>query len=113
MKNLVRVGNSIAIPAPYDVESGEVVIINDLKGIAIISGSKDEEITIGLRGVYELDKVDESVGVGDRAYYREDLKLLTKQEKHIQGEGEIEHPLLGVFVLPAETENKKAQVLLV
>ena len=113
MRNFILKGNHLTVKAPYDVESGDVVIINDLKGIATISGYKDEEVTISLRGVYEIAKVDEEISVGDRAYYREDLKLLTKQDKHIHDELDIFHPLLGVFVQPAGSEIKKARVLLV
>lgn len=113
MRNFVRDGKQIPVTLPDNVESGELVIINDLKGVAMISGHKDDTAVIETRGVFEFNKIDEEIMQGEKAYYRKDIKLVTKQSNHLKGKDEVGHPLIGVFTANAKGEDKKAQVMLV
>ena len=126
MKNFVQKGNTITIKAPYNVESGQLVILNSLFGIAIVDALQGEEVTIDTRGIFELDKEELEVATGSKAYYHEAAGLLTtNQGRDVVVEGQpdedgspttntqtVIHPLVGVFVKDAKTDDKKAQVKL-
>jgi len=123
MKNYVRNGSALVVEAPQDVVSGEVVIINDLYGIAAISAKSGEDVTISTEGVYELDKDNQAVEQGQKAYYRSDTKQVTKDDKHTVTDDngtpentsddsteDINHTLIGIFVISSTATDKKAQV---
>ena len=123
MKNFVRNGSALVVIAPQDVVSGEVVIVNDLYGIAAISAKSGEEVTISTEGVYELNKDNQAVEQGQKAYYRADTKQVTKDAKHTVTDDngtpentsddsaeDINHTLIGIFVIGSAATDKKAQV---
>ncbi|MFK7827450.1 MAG: DUF2190 family protein [Oligoflexales bacterium] len=112
MKNYVQKGHTLTIKAPYYIESGQLVILDSLFGVAIVDALSGEEVTISTRGIYELDKDNQAISQGQKAYYLEDSKQLTTLESHLEGEEEVSHPLIGIFVLDAKAEDKKAQVKL-
>ena len=123
MKNFVRSGSALVVTAPQDVVSGELVIINDLYGIAAVSAKIGEEFTIATEGVFELDKDNQAVDQGQKAYYRADTKQVTKDDKHTvtddngtpdnssdDSSEDIKHTLIGIFVISCSATDKKAQV---
>lgn len=112
MKNFVQEGNKITIKAPYDAVSGKLVIKNSLYGVAIVDALQNEELTISTVGVYELDKDEQAIEQGSKAYYREDTKQLTPSASLKEGENEVLHQLVGIFVLDAKEDDKKARVKL-
>lgn len=65
MKNYIQPGNSITIPAPVAVLSGDVVAVGALIGIAATDAASGEDVAISTRGVYELPKAAEILNIGD------------------------------------------------
>ena len=126
MKYFVQKGKTITIKAPYDVESGQLVILNSLFGVAIVDALQGEEVTIDTQGVFELAKDNQAISQGQKAYYLEESKQLTVSDSHQvdvpgpdDGNGNpttstetVNHPLVGVFVKDAATGDEKAQVKL-
>ena len=126
MKNYVQAGNKLTISAPYNVVSGQLVVLRSLFGVAIVDALQGEEVTIDTQGVFELAKEELAVATGSRAYYHEEAGLLTTNQSHdvvVEGQPDgdgnpttntqtVNHPLVGVFVKDAATGDKKAQVKL-
>lgn len=56
MKNYLQTGNSVILPAPADVVSGELVIVGALPGVAVASAATGESVTLATAGVFELGK---------------------------------------------------------
>jgi predicted RecA/RadA family phage recombinase len=52
MKNYVTDGNELQHVLTEAVEGGDVVVVNNLVGIAVTSGEPGEQITVALHGVY-------------------------------------------------------------
>lgn len=61
MKNLVQAGKTITVPAPFTVESGWVVLLGDLVGIAAGDAETSEPLDLQLEGCFSLPKVSEDV----------------------------------------------------
>lgn len=57
MKNYVAPGSHLTIPAPDDVESGEMVIAGALKGVAQFDAAQDDDVVIVTEGVFDFAKV--------------------------------------------------------
>lgn len=126
MKNYVQDGNKLTIKAPYDVASGQLVVLHSLFGVAIVDAPLGEEVTVNTQGVYELEKDGEQVTQGTRAYFHEEKRLATTTSSHqeeVDGEPDgdgnpttitqtVDHPLIGIFVKDAKAGDEKAQVKL-
>ena len=126
MKNYVQDGNKLTIKAPYDVASGQILVLHSLFGVAIVDAPLGEEVTVNTQGVYELEKDGEQVTQGTRAYFHEEKRLATTTSSHqVEVEGEpdgdgnptistqtVHHPLIGIFVKDARARDEKAEVKL-
>lgn len=109
MKNFILKGDKLAVTAPCDVESGDLVIVGDLVGVAIIDGKKGEEITISCSGVYEFEKMEEEkISQGQKAYYNPEQKKLTT----LAQENDSTLTCVGLFVQNVKATEKKVQVKL-
>ena len=108
MKNYVMKGDHIAVKAPSDIASGDLVIVGDLHGVAVISGEKNSEITIATSGVFELEKEEQAVAIGETAYWNEASKKTTSDD----ASGETPNKMIGLFVVDSEAKEGKAQVKL-
>ena len=75
MKNYVQKGEKLPVTAPVDVVSGNLVIVNDLHGIAITSGVAGSEITIATEGVFELPYEDNRVDLSPTISLFKSVKL--------------------------------------
>lgn len=70
MKNYIQPGDSVTVPAPYDVNSGDLVVVGDLFGAAQFSAKAGEGVEIATKGVFELPKVSaQAWTVGAKVYY--------------------------------------------
>ncbi len=56
MKNFVQHGEYIEVTAPNDIESGELVAIGDLVGIAVTNASKSSKVSLGIGKIYAVPK---------------------------------------------------------
>jgi predicted RecA/RadA family phage recombinase len=81
MRNFVQAGKNITVPAPADVDSGEVVVIGSLIGVAAGAVVSGEDLDIVTEGVFELRKVEaDAFSVGAPVYYYAASKLVTSDD---------------------------------
>lgn len=70
MKNYIQPGDSITVPAPADVKSGDLVVVGDLFGVAQFSAASGDPVEISTKGVFGLPKVSaQAWSVGAKVYY--------------------------------------------
>jgi predicted RecA/RadA family phage recombinase len=70
MNNFVHDGNTVVVPAPREVFSGDGVQVGALFGIAATWAPAGQQVALSLRGVFEVKKVtNEFWPVGARVYW--------------------------------------------
>ncbi|KAB2738549.1 MULTISPECIES: DUF2190 family protein [Brucella] len=70
MKNYIQPGDSVTVPAPADVKSGDLVVVGDLFGVAQFSAKAGDDVEIATKGVFGLPKVSaQAWSVGAKVYY--------------------------------------------
>lgn len=78
MKNFIQIGKTITLNAPYDVSSGNGILVNALFGVASTDALAGEEVETVLEGVFELPKKDDQqVDQGAKLYWDTANKQLT------------------------------------
>ena len=78
MKNYVSPGSNLTIPAPADVESGDVVIAGDLIGVAQFDAAEGDDVVIVTEGQFELPKVGaQAWTLGAKVYWDADNSRCT------------------------------------
>ena len=79
MKNYVQPGNTITLTAPYDVASGDGLLVGSIFGVATGAAANGEAIEAALVGVFDLKKVgSQAWAVGDKIYWDNTAKETTK-----------------------------------
>ena len=79
MKNYVQPGNTIPLTAPYDVDSGDGLLVGSIFGVATGAALNGEAIEAALVGVFDLKKVgSQAWAVGDKIYWDNTAKETTK-----------------------------------
>ena len=77
-KNYIQRGDVLTIPAPANTLSGEVVIIGELRGVALGDAAETATLDVQTEGVFELAKVAANAfAIGAAVYYDADTKLVT------------------------------------
>ena len=56
MKNFLQQGDAIAVPAPADVKSGDLVVVGSLFGVAATDADNGADVVLNTSGVYTLNK---------------------------------------------------------
>ncbi len=56
MKNYIQPGDTITVPAPANIASGEGVLLGDLFGVAAGAAASGADLDLVTRGVFELPK---------------------------------------------------------
>lgn len=70
MKNYVQPGNNLTVAAPYDVDSGQGVLIGQIFGIACGDAANGAEVDISTVGVFDIAKPANVVfAVGEAVYF--------------------------------------------
>ena len=69
MKNMIQAGNSLNVVLAEDTEGGDVVVMQDMCGIAVSTGKTGEEIAVSLTGVFALPKVAGTAVVQGKKLY--------------------------------------------
>lgn len=78
MKNYVQKGDTLTIPAPETVLSGEPVIAGEIVGIASGDAASGAAVDVATVGVFELPKVAANAfTLGASVYWDADEKLAT------------------------------------
>lgn len=66
MRNYVQPGDGVTIPAPGPINSGDIVTIGALIGVAATDATAGDEVSLALRGVFDLPKAGaEILAIGD------------------------------------------------
>lgn len=78
MKNYVQAGSQVSVPAPYDVVSGQGVLVGSLFGVAVHAAATAAPVELALEGVYDLAKATGAAWtVGARIYWDDTNKVCT------------------------------------
>ena len=79
MKNYVQPGNTITLTAPYDVASGDRLLVGTIFGVATGAAVNGDPIETALVGVFDLKKVgSQAWDAGDKVYWDNTNKQATK-----------------------------------
>lgn len=80
MLNKVQKSKSIQTVVPNTVKAGDLVILGDLKGVAVTDSDGVEPIVVELTGVFTLPKATgagTALTVGGKVYYDDDDDVVT------------------------------------
>ena len=72
MKNYIQDIRQIIVAAPKDLQSGDLVVVNNLVGVACTSAPKGETVTLTTQGVFELPSTVK-FDLGEEVYYKDNL----------------------------------------
>jgi predicted RecA/RadA family phage recombinase len=94
MKNYIQPGHVITLAAPYDVRSGDGLLVGAIFGVATHDGLEGSEIETQLTGVVEINKVSgQAWSAGDKVYWDNTNRRTTSVA--------TDNVLIGAAVLPA------------
>jgi predicted RecA/RadA family phage recombinase len=78
MKNFVQPGDTVALIAPYDVLSGNGLLVGSIFGVASFDALAGSSVEAQLTGVFDLAKVSaQTWAPGDKIYWDNSAKLAT------------------------------------
>ena len=70
MKNKISEGRTLDYTvADADIASGQLVVINDIAGVAVTGGAVGETVAIAIEGVYALPKAAGNILQGKKVYF--------------------------------------------
>jgi len=79
MKTYVQPGNTITLSAPYDVTSGDGLLVGAIFGIASGDALTGSEVEVVTTGVFDLTKAaSQAWAVGDKVYWDNTNRVATK-----------------------------------
>jgi predicted RecA/RadA family phage recombinase len=79
MKNYIQPGKTITLTAPYDVNSGDGLLVGSFFGVASGTALNGAAVEAALVGVFDLTKVgSQAWSVGDAIYWDNTAKNCTK-----------------------------------
>jgi predicted RecA/RadA family phage recombinase len=92
MRNYIQPGHAITLAAPYDVASGDGLLVGSIFGVATHDASTGAEVEAQLTGVVEITKVGtQAWTAGARVYWDDTNKRATNVA--------TDNTLIGVAVL--------------
>lgn len=78
MKNFVKPGHMMTVPAPADTLSGDLVVVGSMFGVAATSALAGADVEIKCGGVFELPKLNaQAWTVGAPVYWDPAVKTVT------------------------------------
>jgi predicted RecA/RadA family phage recombinase len=78
MRNFVQPGKTITVPAPYDVSSGDPVLVGAIFGVASHDALSGEDLELVREGVFDLKKAASQAWTsGAKVYFDAAAKGLT------------------------------------
>ena len=79
MKTYVQPGNTITLTAPYDVTSGDGLLVGAIFGIASGDALTGAEVEVATTGVFDVTKAaSQAWAVGDKVYWDNTNRVATK-----------------------------------
>lgn len=104
MRNAVESGKRFYVTLTSDVQSGEIIVVGALIGVALNGGKAGDEIVCERRLVTSQPKAAGAVSQGDKAYLVADDKKVTKTATG--------NTLVGCFFRAAAADAAEAEVLI-
>jgi predicted RecA/RadA family phage recombinase len=93
MKTYIQPGHALTLAAPYDVASGQGLLVGAIFGIAAHDAPAGAEVETQLTGVVEIDKVgSQAWSAGDKVYWDNTARRATSVA--------TDNTAVGVAVLP-------------
>ena len=78
MKNFVQKGDALHIIAPAGgIKSGDVVVVNNVAGVAVTDGAEGEQVAIYTTEVYRIPKATGVIEQGANVYWDATAKNAT------------------------------------
>jgi predicted RecA/RadA family phage recombinase len=80
-QNYIQPGTTVpyVVPSATTIAAGDVVVMNDVLGVALTAGTTGDEITVQIEGVFTLDKTTGTAhNQGDVLYWNASTKKTTK-----------------------------------
>lgn len=78
MKNFVQDGDTLTLKAPYDVKSGDAVLVGKIFGVAVADVAKDADGEFVAEGVFDLPAKGADIPAqGDPLFWDAAAKQLT------------------------------------
>lgn len=105
MRNFIQRGDTLTLPAPYDVRSGDGALIGAIFGVAAENAANGTLVDLATRGVFTLPKVTaQAVALGAPVFWDDTARTVTTD-----GAGK---PRIGVAVAAAGTPSATLDVRL-
>ena len=96
MKNFIQDGETITVSAPANLNSGDIVVVGSIVGVAAFTALSGADVEVQTEGVFELTKVTtDAINQGDKLYFDSGVGKLTKTA------GTGSKPLVGYAVTAA------------
>lgn len=78
MKNYVQKGDTLTLVAPYDVSSGDGLLVGSIFGVANTDAASGADVEASVVGVYDLTALStDTAAVGVAAYWDNTNKRIT------------------------------------
>ena len=79
MQNYVQAGGTLTVPAPYNLDAGDMAVIGSIFGVAAIDAGIGDDVQISTGGVFTLPKVAAlAIAIGEKVYFDSATKLVNK-----------------------------------
>jgi len=105
MKNFIQPGNVITLPAPYNLTSGQGVLVGAVFGVAANDALQGTTVEAVRAGVFALGAVAaDTLAIGDKVYWDNTAKRITKTATN--------NVLVGAAASPKSGTETSATVLL-
>lgn len=104
-KNYIQEGDTLTLPAPYAVSSGQGALIGVLFGVALVTLANAESGSFMVEGVFDLAKTSaQAWTIGARIYWDDTAKVCTTTA--------TSNTLIGVAVAVAANPSSTGRVRL-
>jgi len=105
MKNFIQEGQTVTVPAPYDVASGAALKVAGLFGVANFGALSGAPVEISRTGVFALAKVaGTAITLGAKVYWDDTNKVVTPVA--------TSNTLIGAALLAADAGDATATIVL-
>jgi predicted RecA/RadA family phage recombinase len=105
MKNKVQKGDTITVTAPYNVLSGQGVLVGTLFGVAAVDALSGSQVDIARTGVFDITALQTDTAVqGAKIYWDNTARRLTTTATN--------NALVGAVTMAKTSADTAARVLL-